>query len=186
MENSLIEGSFAKRGDRPSDPRVERISESSARSEAALNMTTLPEMRDLAQRLLTYEPGGKASEPPGSASLRVYQKLRQRLVELAGTAGFQALASRALTLAKSEDPGLGPVRVAADGNLEGMSGVESAINAEKDRVHEGVVVLIARLLGLLLLFLGEALTMNLIRDVWSDAALDDCSSENGRKREHTR
>lgn len=145
-------------------------------------MITLPRMRDLAQRLLTHESAeGNTSEPPGSATFRVYEKLRQRLGELAGTAGFQALASRALALAKSEDPSLGPVRVAPDGKLDGMSAVESAINTEKDRVHEGGVVLISRLLGLLLIFLGEALTMNLIRDVWPDAALDDCSSENGRK-----
>lgn len=145
-------------------------------------MITMPETRDLAQRLLTFESaGGNTSEPAGSAILRVYEKLRQRLVELAGTAGFQALASRALTLARSQDPSLGSVRVAANGNLEGMSAVESAIDAEKDSVHQAGVVFISRLLGLLLLFLGGALTMNLIRDAWPDAALDDCSSENGRK-----
>jgi hypothetical protein len=48
------------------------------------------------------------------------------------------------------------------------------------------VILISRLLGLLLIFLGEALTMNLIRDVWPDAAIDDGNPQNGRKREHTR
>lgn len=145
-------------------------------------MTTLPEMRDLAQRLLTYESdGGDTSEPVGSATLRVYEKLRKSLGELAGTAGFQSLASRALTLARSEDPSLVSVRVAADGNLEGMSAVESVNNADMDRAHKGGVILISRLLGLLLIFLGEALTMNLIRDVWPNAALDECSSENGRK-----
>jgi hypothetical protein len=147
-----------------------------------LNMTTLPEMRDLAQQLLTCEAaGGKTSEPVGSATLRVYEKLRTRLSELAGTAGFQSLASRALTLAKSEDPSLGSVRVAVDGKLEGMSAVESPLNAEKDEIQEGGVVLFSRLFGLLLIFLGEALTMNLIRDVWPDAALGDGNSENGRE-----
>jgi hypothetical protein len=156
--------------------------ESSAWSEAALNMATLPEMRGLAHRLLAYEAdGGDTSEPAGSATLRVYEKLRKSLGELAGVAGFQSLASRALTLAKSEDAGLSSVRVAADGNLEGMSTIQYPINAQKDRVYEGGVVLISRLLGLVLIFLGEALTMNLIRDAWQDAALDDCSSVNGRK-----
>jgi hypothetical protein len=148
---------------------------------------TLPEMRDLAQRLLTYESaGGNASEPAGSATLRVYEKLRQSLGELAGTAGFQALASRALTLARSEDPSLGAVWVAANGNLEGMSAIDPSTDVEKDWVHEDGVVLISRLLGLLLIFLGQALTMNLVWNVWPDAAPDDCNSENGRKREHTR
>src|ERR1700683_2141471 len=138
-------------------------------------------MRDLAQRLLTYESaGGNASEPAGSATLRVYEKLRQSLGELAGTAGFQALASRALTLARSEDPSLGAVWVAANGNLEGMSAIDPSTDVEKDWVHEGGVVLISRLLGLLLIFLGQALTMNLVWNVWPDAAPDDCNSENGR------
>ena len=151
-------------------------------------MTPLPEMRDLAQRLLTYEvDADDASEPVGSSTVRVYEKLRQSLGELAGAAGFQSLASRALTLARSEVPSLSAARVAPDGNLQGMSAIEPPINVERDRVHEAGVILISRLLGLLLIFLGEALTMNLVRDVWPDAALDDGNSENEReKREHTR
>ena len=150
-------------------------------------MTTLPKMRDLAQRLLSYESDGHdTSEPAESAILRTYEKLRKSLGQLAGVTGFQALASRALTLAKSEDPSFGPVRVAADGKLEGMNAGGSPVNAEKDWVQEGGVVLISRLLGLLLIFLGEALTMNLIRDVWPDAALDNAVPRTGEKCEHTR
>ena len=51
-------------------------------------MNTPPEMRDLAQRLLRYEAeAGNTSEPVDSATLRVYQKLRDSLGDLAGTAG---------------------------------------------------------------------------------------------------
>jgi hypothetical protein len=145
-------------------------------------MTTLPEMRDLAQRLLSYEASaGNTSEPVESTTLRVYQKLRQSLGELAGSAGFHALASRALTLARSEVPSLSAVQVGADGNLEGMSAIEPSIKVELDRVHEGGIILIARLLGLLFVFLGEALTLSLLRDAWPDAALDDRNSGYGRK-----
>ena len=144
-------------------------------------MTTPPEMRDLAQQLLTCEAaGGKTSEPVGSATLRVYEKLRTRLGELAGTAGFQSLASRALTMARSEVSSLSAVWVAADGKLEGMSAIGSSIDVEKDRVDEGGVILISRLLELFLIFLGEALTISLVRDIWPDAVLDDCNSRNGR------
>ena len=97
-------------------------------------MTTLPEMRDLAQRLLSYEASaGNTSEPVESTTLRVYQKLRQSLGELAGSAGFHALASRALTLARSEVPSLSEVQVGTDGNLEGMSAIEPSIKVEQDR-----------------------------------------------------
>jgi len=139
-------------------------------------------MRDLAQRLLSYEASaGSTSASAETATLRVYQKLRHSLGELAGSAGFQALASRALTLARSEVPSLSAVQVGADGNLEGMSSIEPSISAEMDRVHEGGIILISRLLGLLFIFLGEALTLSLLRDAWPDAALDDRNSGNGRQ-----
>ena len=145
-------------------------------------MTSLPEMRDLAQQLLSYEAGaGNTSEPVESTTLRVYQKLRQSLVELAGTAGFHSLASRALTLARSEVPSLSAVQVGADGNLDGMSAIEPSIKVEQDRVHEGGVILISRLLGLLLIFLGEALTLSLLRVQWPSTVFDDRNSGNGRK-----
>lgn len=145
-------------------------------------MTTLPEMRDLAHRLLTYEANvDNTSKPAESTTLCVYEKLRQGLGALAGSAGFQSLASRALTLARSEVPSLSAVQVSANGDLQGMSAIALPIDIKKDRVHEGGVVLISRILGLLLIFLGEVLTMNLLRDMWPDALLEDCNSENGRK-----
>ncbi|MGA2252538.1 hypothetical protein [Terracidiphilus sp.] len=145
-------------------------------------MTTLPEMRDLTQRLLSYEAcAGNTSEPVETTTHRVYQKLRLSLSELAGSAGFHALASRALSLARSEVPSLSAVQVGSDGNLEGISAIEPSIKAEQDRVHEGGVILISRLLGLLFIFLGEALTLSLLREAWPGAVLDDRNSENGRK-----
>jgi len=145
-------------------------------------MTTFPEMRDLAERLLTYEANaGNISEPVESTTLRVYEKLRQSLVQLTGAAGFHALGSRALMLARSEVPSLSAVELAADGSLQGMSATEHPINVEEDRVRDGGVILISRLLGLLVIFLGEALMMNLVRDVWPDAASDDGNPQDGRK-----
>jgi hypothetical protein len=147
-----------------------------------LNMTTPPQMRDLTQRLLTYEASaGNTSESVESTILRVYEKLRGNLCLLAGVAGFYSLASRALTLARSEAPSLSAVQVAADGNLQGMSAIEPLTNVKTEGVYEAGVTLISRLLGLLLIFLGEALTMNLVRDAWPDAALDDANPQNRRK-----
>jgi hypothetical protein len=145
-------------------------------------MTTPPEMRDLAHRLLAYEAvADKTSEPAGSAVLRVYEKLRKSLGEFAGTAGFQSLASRALTLATPEAPGLSAVRVTSDGSLQGLGEIDPQIDMEKDRAGEGGIILIARLLGLLRIFLGEALTLSLLRNAWPGAAFDDRNSGNGRK-----
>jgi hypothetical protein len=80
-----------------------------------------------------------------------------------GADGFQALASRALALAKSESPRLGAVQVSANGVLRGLGEAESQTDADKD--GEAGIILIAQLLGLFLTFLGEATTLRLIEDL---------------------
>jgi hypothetical protein len=136
-------------------------------------------MRDLAQRLLTYEANAvKTSEPLDSTVLRVYEKLRQSLGGFAGTAAFYSLASRALAMASSEIPNLRAVQVSADGALNGLG--HGLGEFEQWAGDEGVAV-IARLLGLLLIFLGEPITLRLLRDAWPGAAFDDRVSESGRK-----
>jgi hypothetical protein len=78
-----------------------------------------------------------------------------------GVDGFQALASRALALAKSQSPRLSAVQVTANGSLSGLGEVES----KTDEDGEGGITLIAQLLGLFLSFLGEATTLRLIEDL---------------------
>jgi len=161
---------------------VERQLKSATLNDAGLNMTATPGMRDLAHRLLTYEAGaGKISEPMESPTLRVYEKLRQSLGEFAGSAGFQSLASRALTLATPEAPSLSAARVTSDGSLQGLGEIKTQIDMDKDRAGEGGIILIARLLELLRSFLGEALTLSLLRNAWPSEAFDDRNSVHGRK-----
>jgi hypothetical protein len=138
-------------------------------------------MRDLAHRLLTYEAlADKTSEPVEFATLRVYEKLRQSLGKFAGTAGFQALAFRALTQAKSEAPGLWAVQVAENGSLQGLGEFDPQVGTDKNQTDEDGVILLARLLNLLLIFLGETLTLRLVRDVWPEASFDDRNSKDRR------
>jgi hypothetical protein len=80
-----------------------------------------------------------------------------------GVDGFQALASRALALAKSESPRLSAVQVTANGGLRGLGEVESRTDSDED--GESGIILIAQLLGLFLAFLGEATTLRLIEDL---------------------
>jgi hypothetical protein len=80
-----------------------------------------------------------------------------------GVDGFQALASRALALAKSQSPRLSAVQVTANGGLQGLGEVESQTDSEED--GEAGIILIALLLGLFLTFLGEATTLRLIEDL---------------------
>jgi hypothetical protein len=119
--------------------------------------------RDLARHLVAYDAVAvKSSEPRESAAFRVCEKLRQPLCVLTGVDGFQSLLSRALTLARKEAPGLRAVHVTRDGFLKDPDGLESQI-VGKERAGEGeAVVLIAHLLGLLLLLIGEPLTLRLV------------------------
>jgi len=145
-------------------------------------MKAASEMRDLANRLIAYEGGaGNGSEPMGSPTLRVYEKLRQSLGEFVGVAGFQSLATRALTLARPEAPSLSAALVTADGVLKGLGKTENRFDNGSDLAGEGGVILIARLLGLLRIFIGEALTLSLLRNAWPGEVFDDRNSENGRK-----
>ena len=147
-----------------------------------MNTMAPPEMRDLARRLLTYEDlAGKTSESKEAATLRVYEKLRQSVGVFAGSAGFQSLASRALALARSEAPSLSAARVTEDGYLQGLGEIKNQFDMDNDRAGEGGIILIARLLGLLRTFLGEALTLGLLRNTWPGKAFDDRNSAHGRK-----
>ena len=145
-------------------------------------MTTPSKMRDLAHRLHAYEVvEGKTSEPSELATIRVYEKLRKSLSAFAGVAAFESIAFRALTQAKSETPSLWPVQIATDGSLQGLGEFEPQIDMDKDRAGDGGDILIARLLGLLRIFIGEALTLSLLRNAWPGEVFDDRNSENGRK-----
>ena len=120
--------------------------------------------RDLARSLVASEADAAMtslhSEP---ATVRVYERLRRQLGAPVGADGFQALASRALALAKSESPRLSDVQLTANGGLRGLDEFESQTELDED--GEAGINLIAHLLGLFLTFLGEATTLRLIEDL---------------------
>ena len=131
-----------------------------------------PKMRSLAKRLMTLETGG--SNPSGiktSAEFSVPDKLRPLLATLMGSGGYRALLSRALTLASEEVPWLRAVHVNADGALEGLKELHARL--DPDEYFEGRVVLLSQLLGLLAAFIGENLTLGLVREVWPKLSVSD-------------
>ena len=54
-----------------------------------------------------------------------------------------------------------------------------------DELFEGGVVLLAQLLGLLVAFIGETLTLRLVREVWPEVPLDDLDFGKGEQRMKT-
>jgi hypothetical protein len=138
-------------------------------------------MRDLAERLIAYE--AKANKPPKAtpplASL-VDERLRPRLAALMGSVGFRALLSRALVSANAEIPWLRAVHVKADGSLEGLDELEAHVRS--DEILEGCVVLLAQFLGLLVTFVGEDLTLRLVRESWPKLPLHEFDFRKGDRK----
>ena len=120
--------------------------------------------RDWARSLVAREADASTtmlrSQP---ATVRVYEALRRQLGSIVGVDGFQAVASRALALAKARSPRLNAAQVAANGALRGLEEIDSPTDADTDPAAG--IALIAQLLGLFLTFLGEATTLRLIDDL---------------------
>ena len=122
----------------------------------------------LARQLLALEAAtGKAADPPSHAAARVCAKLGTSLTRVAGAEGFASLLRRAHFLARKDNPALAAVAMIPDGSLWGLEAVASDAPG---RGPEAVVGIFAHLLGLLVTFIGEPLTLRLVREAWPDAA----------------
>lgn len=132
--------------------------------------TPSPAMRDLARRLLTASRTD--SHAQGHDAAIVIEKLRSSLTRFAGPEGFTSLLRRAVRLAARERPFLQGLEVNADGRLMGMEQLraEAGVDAERAR-DEAAVEIAANLLELLVTFIGETLTLNLVREAWPETFL---------------
>lgn len=131
-----------------------------------------PKIRFFAERLLTHaaqENSSATHEFP--TAIPVISKLRPHLATLMGTGGFDALIVRALALAGTEADWLLKIRVKADGSLEGLGDLQGCLDPAE--ITRGSVVLVASLLGLLVTFIGEILTLRLVRDIWPELPNSD-------------
>ena len=135
-----------------------------------MSRANIPQMRNVAKRLMAYETGvHKRSGTKTPMAFHCCEKLRPHLATLMGDAGYRALLSRAL--ASSEVPWLHGVYVKADGSLEGLEDLH--VQLAPDDFFEARVVLLAQLLGSLAAFIGEDVTLRLVREVWPNIPMDD-------------
>ena len=132
--------------------------------------TPSPDMLDLARRLVAAhqsipspETAGGSNGPP--LSVAVCATLRKIVVRFAGPDGFASLLRRALALARADVPALQSVRLGRDCELEGVEQVDG-------EGTEAAVALAAHLLTLLVTFIGEPLTVRLVREDWPGEKLD--------------
>lgn len=144
-----------------------------------------PQIRNLAKQLKASEtPRNRSAEVDNPGSFRAIDKLRPHFSMLMGRSGFQALLARALVLATAEAPWLSSVKVVADGELEGLTVAQAAVDAAD--FSEGEVGLLAQLLGLLVAFIGPALTLRLITQIWPQLSLNDADFSNAANNEEAK
>ena len=144
-----------------------------------------PQMRSFAERIVAYETrSNKSSKTRSLEGVPVCEKLRPHLVTLVGNNGFRALLSRSLALASAKVPWLRAVQVKADGTLAGPENIQA--QADPKQIHEGGVALVAQLLGLLVAFIGENLTVRLVREVFPKVPLKGLDLGSGGKNEKTK
>lgn len=129
-------------------------------------------LKEIARRLRAFEAsaaGAGAAKNP--TAFRVCDRLGSPLGKVLGTDGFRALLSRALTLSAAQVPWLGGLHVNSDGTVEGSETNEPKTKRDAAALAEAEIAVVAELLGLLVTFIGPALTLRLLRDIWPK--LDD-------------
>lgn len=137
--------------------------------------TQISLMRDLSRRLLAASQ--TASDSHLHDATVVSEKLRIPLTRFAGAEGFASLLRRALVLAGAEVPSLQSVKVGPEGRLEGFEQLAAATGTDAGG-SEAAVAITTHLLSLLSTFIGNPLTLRLIREAWPDTSLDEYIQQN--------
>ena len=123
-----------------------------------------PTMRDLAQRLLACEvAAGQTANDNTHAVFRVSEKQRLPIISLAGAAAFRALLIRALALTRAYTPVVAALKVRPDGSLDGLTDLPN-----DGQTGDAGIQLVAHLIGLLVVFIGDQLVLGLVLDAWPD------------------
>ena len=136
-----------------------------------------PAVQALTRRLLAHEAGERPdAEALADAAERAFDKLRLHLSKLLGTDGFRVLLRRAITLARAQFPWLEGVEAQSDGSLKGLAAAAAAAPARgggSTAAHdaeavEGITAVPDHFLGLLQAFIGQDLSLRLLRGVWPE------------------
>jgi len=123
-------------------------------------------MRDIGKLLVAHEAQGRPFKKNAPAVFGMaVKKLRALVFALTGGSAFVSLLSRALVLAGGEVRWLRAVHVKLDGSMECPPAVAQL---DKDEIVKAESILVGHFLGLLVTFIGEALTLRLLSDAWPE------------------
>lgn len=142
-------------------------------------MSPVPKkLRELTSRLVAEESLGNTTGGNGTyPTFRVLEKLHVPLATLAGDAGYRALLLRARALTKADAPWLESLDVKPDGTIEYPE--KSEIRPTREESAKGEHALVARMLALLTLFIGEPLTLRLLHGVWPNVVGEEENTKKG-------
>ena len=103
---------------------------------------------------------------------RIMTRLHEELGKLVGSAGFDVLLARAVVLARRQHRILAGVTAGPGGKLTGID----TLPHDGDGRDDAPTAIITHFIELLVMLVGEDLTMRLVRDLWPGA-----NEEKGRK-----
>ncbi len=129
-----------------------------------------PALRELALGVLARRRGSASgAEAVASAAERAYDELARASAQLVGEAGIDALTARALHLAQNRFSWL--LQRREPGQAQGVFAPVVACLKDQDPAiaAEAAAVVLAILAGLLITFIGESLTTQLLRKAWPEA-----------------
>lgn len=137
-------------------------------------------MLEIAALLLAHEADAKAAtEAHTIMAAQVCARLRPVLSTLMGATGFRSLLSRALILASAGTPALRALTVDAGGALVQTDDAADMAALENGEAN---LALVAQLLSLLVAFIGNTLTLQLLADIWPRVLHHDSKSRTGDRK----
>jgi hypothetical protein len=130
-----------------------------------------PRLREAATRLLEHEAGGDqaTAEDLAAAAGRLMERLSQRLAQVIGPGGVEAILLRTVALRRAEFPFLDQ-RIVLVRNSErpGEALRVRLQELEPDVIRNASVILVATFAGLLATVIGDKLAWSFLRDLWPD------------------
>jgi hypothetical protein len=129
-----------------------------------------PSLADFARRLFEHEAGGcQGAQDFVDAMERACRALQTRLTPLLSASGVNALLGRAATLAARDFPFLISASAMPDCRMDGLR--QSAEGHEPAEVAEALIAILANFLSLLVMFIGESLSLRKVSEAWPDVPL---------------
>jgi hypothetical protein len=134
-----------------------------------------PRLCRAATRLLAHEAGGEpaTSETLAAASGRLLDRLSNRLAEVIGPVGVQAIFLRSVKLRTSEFAFLDERIVPrGQGDVLAQQLRDCLREQEPNVIREVSVILFATFAGLLATVIGDRLSWSLLRQIWPEILAD--------------